>query len=262
MNSLQGLRASAAATYAAGLVCAGAFAFGMSGPFDLTASYPIAVGVTFAFIAAIGISKVDWHPFTSFGAANTVTMLRALLVSLIAGTLLVPVNDAVAWLVVALSIVVTVLDSVDGALARRMRIGSPFGARFDMEVDAFLIMVLAAFAWRTGKSGAWILASGLMRYAFVLAGMMLAWMTAPLPPSRRRQTVCVVQVVGLIVVAAPFVRPPLSSVGGAVALGVLLWSFLIDTRWLWQHRLQAAWTPAHEIPLAATDRARGSAALS
>ena len=44
---------------------------------------------------------------------------------------------------------------------------SSFGARFDMETDALLILVLAALVWQHGKAGPWILAAGLMRYAFV-----------------------------------------------------------------------------------------------
>ena len=44
---------------------------------------------------------------------------------------------------------------------------SPLGARFDMEVDAFLILVLSVYVGRT--IGAWVLAIGVARYAFVAA---------------------------------------------------------------------------------------------
>ena len=37
---------------------------------------------------------------------------------------------------------------------------SAFGARFDMETDALLLLVLAALAWQFDKAGAWVLASG------------------------------------------------------------------------------------------------------
>ena len=70
-----------------------------------------------------------------------------------------------------------------------------------------------------------MLLSGLLRYAFVAAGWLWPWLRAPLPPSRRRQTICVVQIVGLTGVAA--VSPPISrraqrrcaAVVAAVALG-------------------------------------------
>ena len=64
----------------------------------------------------------------------------------------------------------TLLDGVDGWLARRHRIASAFGARFDMEIDALLILALSVLAWRHEKAGAWVVASGLLRYAFVAAG--------------------------------------------------------------------------------------------
>jgi hypothetical protein len=57
-----------------------------------------------------------------------------------------------------------------------------------------------------------------------------------LPPSRRRQTICVVQIAALTLVMLPSVQPPISSLLAASALGALTGSFLIDTVWLWQHR--------------------------
>ena len=45
--------------------------------------------------------------------------------------------------VVMLAIAVTVLDGADGWLARRSGVSSAFGARFDGEVDAFLILALS-----------------------------------------------------------------------------------------------------------------------
>src|SRR5207253_8709552 len=130
----------------------------------------------------------------------------------------------------------TVLDGVDGWAARRLGESSAFGARFDMEVDALLIMVLSILAWRWGKAGAWVIASGLLRYLFVVAGWVWPWMERPLLPSRRRQTVCVIQIAALIAVVLPAVTPPLSTVIAAAALAVLAASFLIDTSWLVLHR--------------------------
>ena len=44
------------------------------------------------------------------------------------------------------------LDGVDGWLARRRGMSSAFGARFDMEIDALLVQVLAILVWRYGKA--------------------------------------------------------------------------------------------------------------
>ena len=100
---------------------------------------------------------------------------------------------------------VTVLDGMDGWLARRSTLASAFGARFDMETDALLIMVLSALAWRWDRAGAWVLACGLMRYGFVAAGVGVAMARA-----RRCRPACgarrgVVQIVTLGVIVAPVI---------------------------------------------------------
>ncbi len=68
---------------------------------------------------------------------------------------------ALGWMLVGLGVVAVALDGVDGVLARSRNEASAFGARFDMETDALLILVLAALVWQHGKAGAWILAAGL-----------------------------------------------------------------------------------------------------
>ena len=155
-----------------------------------------------------------------------------MLVAFVATYVVEPVSLAGSWRMVAAASAAAALDGVDGWLARRTGTVSSFGARFDMETDAAMILVLSAIAYAWGKAGAWVLASGLLRYVFVAAGLALPWMAAPLPPSRRRQTVCVVQVVGLIVAVSPVVQPPSSAAIAAASLAALGYSFFIDTLWL------------------------------
>jgi len=101
-----------------------------------------------------------------------------------------------------------------------------------MEVDALLILVLAALVWQFDKAGAWILAAGLLRYAFVLTSYRLPWMERGLPPSRRRQAVCVLQIVSLIAALVPDVVSPWSDAAALAGLLLLVWSFAIDVVWL------------------------------
>ena len=180
------------------------------------------------------------HPWPRLGAANQVTMVRAGLVALLAATLGEPWSGSLTGIVAAAALLAVALDGVDGWLARRGRTASPFGARFDMETDALLILVLAATAWKSGQAGAWVLLSGLLRYLFVAAGWLLPWLRAPLPANRRRQAVCVVQMVALVSVLAPVVTPPVSDGVAAAALAGLAASFAIDVRWLWRERRSAA----------------------
>jgi phosphatidylglycerophosphate synthase len=124
------------------------------------------------------------------------------------------------------------LDGIDGWLARRQRLETAFGARFDMEVDALFILVLAALAVGLGKAGAWVLALGMMRYGFVAASLAWPWLAAPLPPSLRRKAVCVLQIAVLAALLAPPVAPPVSGALAAAAFAALAWSFAVDVRWL------------------------------
>jgi len=181
----------------------------------------------------VAVSRVAaHHPHPRFGPANTVTSARLALVALLAAALGETYSAALAWTATALAIVISVLDGLDGWLARRSKMISAFGARFDMETDALLIMALSALAWRWERAGGWVLACGLMRYAFVAAGWLWPWLDHPLPPSLRRKAVCVVQIVGLAIILAPVVTPPLSVWLAAATLVILAWSFAVDVLWL------------------------------
>lgn len=179
------------------------------------------------------------HPHARFGPANRVTLLRLALVALIAGMIGEPVPAAplasapgLAWAIVVLATITALLDAVDGHLARRSGLASAFGARFDMETDAFFILVLCALVVQAGQAGPWILASGLMRYVFVGAARLWPWLSAPLQPSKRRQTVCVVQITTLIVCMGPVIPPALAAGLAVLSLALLTASFAIDVRTL------------------------------
>lgn len=174
----------------------------------------------------------DHRPHDRIGPANAVTLARAVMVALLAGFLGAGSEPQLAAAALAIATPALVLDGVDGWLARRSRMESAFGARFDMETDALLLLVLCLLAWQFGKAGAWILAAGLLRYVFVAASRMLPWMQRPLPPSMRRKTVCVAQIVALLVVLAPFVPQSASVPLAAGSMALLVWSFAVDVRWL------------------------------
>ena len=135
---------------------------------------------------------------------------------------------------VALAIVALVLDAVDGRVARRTGTASALGARFDMEVDAFLLLVLSVYLAR--PVGAWVLAIGAMRYAFGAAPWILPWFRGSLPPRYWRKVVAATQGVVLVLAVADVLPRPLSSAALAVSLALLIESFGRDVGWLWYHR--------------------------
>jgi phosphatidylglycerophosphate synthase len=172
------------------------------------------------------------HPFDRVGIANQITMARGALALILLG--LVGTGTTLHLQIAALCVAMTsaALDAVDGWAARRTRMTSSYGARFDMETDALLILTLSILAWQFDKAGVWVLASGLMRYAFAGAGVMFPWLQHPLPPSYRRKAVAVVQAVSLVVAIAPFVPRSVTAPVCAAALALLTGSFLVDIAWL------------------------------
>ena len=171
-------------------------------------------------------------PLRCFGAANQVTLARAALVALLFG-LAGEVNTAAnAWLAVGPSTLAITLDGADGWLARQHGLSSAFGARFDMETDALLILVLSLLVWEFDKAGYWVLLAGLLRYLFTAVAQVLAWLRRPLPPSRRRQTVCVLQILILIICLLPLVSKSWSHTLAALGILLLTWSFAVDIIWL------------------------------
>lgn len=183
------------------------------------------------------------HPHPRFGPANRVTLVRlgsmALLAALVGEALPrppLPSMAPVAWWLVVIATTTALLDAVDGALARRSGLASAFGARFDMETDAAFTLVLCTLVLQAGQAGPWVLASGLMRYAFVGASKPWPWLAGALPPSKRRQTVCVVQITSLIICLGPIVPPWLAASLAAFSLALLSLSFAIDIRTLARQR--------------------------
>lgn len=183
------------------------------------------------------------HPYARLGPANSVTLVRltlTLFLAALVGERLVHAPIAAmaetAWILVVVATATALLDAVDGHLARRSGMASAFGARFDMETDAFFILVLCALVVQAGQVGPWVIASGLMRYAFIGAARLWPWLSGPLHPSKRRQTVCVVQITTLIVCLGPIISPSVATVLAAISLVMLAVSFAIDVHALARQR--------------------------
>jgi phosphatidylglycerophosphate synthase len=139
---------------------------------------------------------------------------------------------SMAWLFFGIAAFGAVLDGLDGFLARRLGTESAFGARFDMEVDAFQILCLAVIAASMQKAGWWVLLSGLLRYAFLVAAFAYPALNGQLFPSWRRKIAAVVQNCVLISLILPGAVQPESSYAAALALALLAYSFSVDVLWL------------------------------
>jgi phosphatidylglycerophosphate synthase len=167
------------------------------------------------------------------GPADRVTAVRLVLT---AAVLAIVVRSwsappAVATLV-TLATAALLLDAVDGWVARRTGTASAAGARFDMEVDAALLLVLSAYV--APRAGWWVLLIGLARYLLGLARRALPRLRGEVPARRWRKAVAATQGVVLVVGAAGVV--PRAVVTGLLvgALVLLAGSFGTEAVTLWR----------------------------
>jgi len=193
------------------------------------------VGVTCAVITDAALARgLSRYRSDRLGPADWVTLARATLaVGVAALTADSFYQPASVTMLVTLTVVALALDAVDGWVARRTRTAT-LGAHFDAEVDAFLILVLSVYVARS--TGAWVLAIGAARYAFLAAGWLLPWMREPLPPRYWRKVVAATQGIMLTIAAAGVLPPALTQAGLVAALALLAESFGRDVWWLWSHR--------------------------
>lgn len=217
-----------------GLATLGLALAGVAGPVSA-----LVAPLGFAVLAAGVMIALPAHPHPRFGLANTLTTIRAGLAALL-GTLIVEADivaqsTALAWLATGVAGLALALDALDGPIARRTGQTSRFGARFDMEIDALLIALLAGLLVAIDKLGTWALALGVMRYGFAL--VRLAWprlAATDLAPSQRRRIVCGVQGIVLVACLAPVVPRPWAAGLAGAALLALTGSFTADLIRLWR----------------------------
>jgi phosphatidylglycerophosphate synthase len=174
------------------------------------------------------------HPHPRLGTANRITLVRAAIACLIAARAIEPAPLAAPerWLLAAVAMAALMLDGADGWAARRQGLASAFGARFDMEVDAFAILVLAITVAKAQAVPCWVLAIGGMRYFYLAAAHAFPLLRRPLPPrqiaDRRRKTIAVAQSVGLTIALIPATMAGWAAAACAAALGLLAYSFAAD----------------------------------
>ncbi len=192
----------------------------------------VACAVTMAAALARGLARGSGD---RLGPASWVTLARATLAVGVAALAADSVTrDTPVALLVTLAAVALALDAVDGWVARRTGTASALGARFDGEVDAFLILALSVYV--APASGAWVLAIGAARYLFLAGEWLLPWMRAPLPPRRWRRLVAAAQGIALTIAAAEVLPRALTQALLLAALAALAASVGECTWWLWRGR--------------------------
>ena len=185
-------------------------------------------GTVMSVALAVGLARTGAR---SLGPANLVTLGRA---ALTGGVTALVVEDRGAALVVAVASVALAMDFVDGQVARRTDTATRLGARFDMEIDAFLLLVLSVYV--AMSLGWWVVAVGAWRYLYIGAGRVVAWLRRPLPQRWFRKTVAAVQGVVLVVAASGLLPHAPAVAVVATSLTLLTVSFARDIAWQYHRR--------------------------
>lgn len=216
----------------------------LAGTVGLTISGWI-VGIACGIGTNVALARgLDRFGAGALGPADRVTLLRATLVGAVAALMASAfVRPAVVPALVTLSAVALVLDAVDGWVARRTGTASPMGARFDGEVDALLILVLSVYV--SSLIGPWVLAIGAARYLFLVAGWLLPWIRAQLPPRYWRKTVAAIQGITLTVAAADVLPRRVTEAALVGALALLSESFGRDVWWLRRESVRSSVVAEH-----------------
>jgi phosphatidylglycerophosphate synthase len=165
--------------------------------------------------------------------ADWVTLTRAVLCAGVAGLVATSFGRPVSiTALVTLSAVALALDAVDGQVARRTGTATSLGGCFDGEVDAFLILLLSIVV--SQDYGSWVLVIGAARYALLVAGWLIPWLAAPLPPRYWRKVVAAVQGIVLTIAASGLLDRLTGMIAVAVALLLLAESFGRCVIWLYR----------------------------
>jgi phosphatidylglycerophosphate synthase len=233
----------------------------------LALGLPAQLVLVTALLAADGIGIAGWltalgcvaathgllarSAVARLGPADRITLVRSTLGAVVAGLVAdtFPRTGHV-FALAAVSVVALLLDAVDGQVARRTGTASRLGARFDMEVDAFLILVLSVYVAR--QFGGWVLAIGAARYGYLAAGWVLPWLREPAPPRFWCKVVAALEGIVLTAAAANVLPHWAATAALVVALALLAESFGREAWWLWRQRIRFVPAPARQLVTVAT----------
>ncbi len=159
----------------------------------------------------------------TLGWGNALTLTRGLCLGLLAGFLLSPWPMAwLAWGPAVLYTSASLIDIVDGVVARRSGFVSRLGSILDLELDALGVLLANVLGVLYEQVPAWYLVIGLARYVYV-AGLWLRTQMGrpvyPIPPSMNRRSTAGFQMGLLGAVLWPITAPPATTIA-ALMLGL------------------------------------------
>jgi uncharacterized protein (TIRG00374 family) len=206
-------------------------------------SYPplLAFVAALCFFIMVAQSRGNWTPDGGFGLPNAITTARLFLNA----CLLFSHQHPLGLLLALVALVNILLDVADGWLARRNNQSSKFGAQYDVETDALLVLTLSVILFTRHIAGAWVLTAGFLRYLYVLAPAIIPAAGRDLPRSRHGRFIYVLMIVCFmfaLIVSAPL-NTYLVLIGTVAVSGSFLHSFWYRYR-PWPESAPAIGAPA------------------
>ncbi len=210
--------------------------------------------------ATIVVLRYVWHhrtenrpspdapPYATLGIANGVTLARGLAVAMMVGFFcpLVLGTEWARWMPGLLYTFVAVSDWWDGFLARTTGQASLLGARLDLQLDAWGVLLASGLAVALGRLPWWYLLVGLAReiYLGVLAlARRLGRVPRPMQPNPMRRATAGLMMAFLAVSLWPFFPPAALRVVGLWFFLPFMAGFVQDLGYALVPHLQPTWLP-------------------
>ncbi|GAA4906517.1 hypothetical protein GCM10025789_27390 [Tessaracoccus lubricantis] len=147
---------------------------------------------------------------------------------LVVGTLLGALPER-NWPLFLLAVPTVLLDAVDGAVARATGTVTERGARWDIAVDAAVLLTLSVALVPIAP---WVLVMGTARYLFLLVGRVRPVWLGELPFRQSRRLIGAFQAVVTVLALAPVVPVWLAQWATALAVALVVYSFARDIQFL------------------------------
>ena len=120
--------------------------------------------------------------YRTLGVANSISLCRGMLLSLLAGAAAVGDIASLGWFPASLYTAAIIADFFDGLAARLTKRPTKLGAILDMEYDALGVLVVSVVIARVGILGYWFLIVGAARYLFVFGTYLRKRLDRPVRP--------------------------------------------------------------------------------
>ena len=130
---------------------------------------------------------------STLGWGNSLTLLRGLAMSFVAGFFLLPwPSGGLAWAPMLLYTLADIADYLDGYLARKTNHATLLGVRLDIEYDGLGVLIVSALGVWYGQLPWWYLILGVSRWLFIAGQKLRERQGKPvyaMPPSVHRRIV-------------------------------------------------------------------------